>query len=351
MNTDQHLHPVLDTFITRMPKVELHLHLEGSITPATLLRIARRNNVDIPARDEAGVAQLFNYKDFHEFLTVFMALARSLIRGEDFEDIAYELGLHLAEQNVLYAEVMISPVQYYTRGLDMGELVQGAVAGFARAELERGPRVRLAFDYGRQFGIDLAWQILEVAIRNMRHGVVAWSIGGDEVNNPPEPFAEVYAAARQSGLHVMAHSGEVVGPPSVWGAVDALGCERLGHGIRSIDDPALLAHLREREIVLDISPTSNLRTGAVRSMAAHPLRRLFDNGVLVTLNTDDPIFFGTTLNDEYRLAARLFGFDADGLAALALNGARATFLPQNEKTALARQFEDSIGALRAELGI
>jgi adenosine deaminase len=351
VETERTLDPALDTFITRMPKVELHLHLEGSITPATLLRIAQRNNVDIPARDEAGVAQLFNYQNFHEFLTVFMALARSLIRGEDFEDIAYDLGLHLADQNVLYAEVMISPSQYFMRGLDMDELVQGAAAGFARAQRERGVRVALAFDYGRQFGVDLAWQILEVAIRNRSHGVVAWSIGGDEVNNPPEPFAELYAAARRGGLRLMAHAGEVVGPPSVWGAVDALGCERLGHGIRSIDDPALLVHLRERAITLDVSPTSNVRTGAVASIAAHPLRRLFDAGVRVTVNTDDPTFFTTTLNDEYRLAARAFGFDADDLATLALNGVRATFLAKDEQMALLRHCEDAIGALRAELGV
>ena len=351
MDTDQALTPALDTFITRMPKVELHLPLEGSITPATLLRIARRNNVDIPARDEAGVAQLFNYNNFHDFLAVFMALARSLIRGEDFEDIAYELGLHLAGQNVLYAEVMISAGQYYIRGLDMDELVEGAAAGFARARREGGPRVKLAYDYGRQFGIDLAGEILESAIRNQRHGVVAWSIGGDEVNNPPEPFAEVYAAARRAGLHVMAHAGEVVGPPSVWGAVDALECERLGHGIRSVSDTALLAHLRERDVTLDISPTSNLRTGAVASMATHPLRLLFDAGVRVTLNTDDPTFFSTTLNDEYRLAARTFGFAAADLATLALNSARAAFLPEGEKAALLRQFEDSIGALRTELSV
>jgi adenosine deaminase len=341
----------LDTFITQMPKVELHLHLEGSIRPATLLRIARRNRVDIPARDEAGVAQLFNYQNFHEFLTVFMALARSLIHGEDFEDIAYELGQHLADQNVLYAEVMLSPAQYVMRGLDMDELVQGAAAGFARNERERGTRVRLAFDYGRQFGVELAWQILEIAIRNRRHSVVAWSIGGDEVNHPPEPFAEVYAAARHAGLHTMAHAGEVAGPASVWGAVDALGCERLGHGIRSVDDPALMAHLRERKVTLDVSPTSNVRTSAVASLAQHPLGRLFDAGICVTLNTDDPTFFDTTLTDEYRLVARVFGFDADRLATLVRNGVHAAFLPNDEKAVLLGHVEDSLGALRAELGV
>lgn len=343
------LSPSLDAFIAALPKVELHVHLEGTMQPATLLRIAERNGVDLPARDVAGVAQLFNYRHFHEFLTVFMVLARSLMRGEDFELLAYELGHHLADQNVRYAEVMISAFQYYNRGIDLGEVVQGAAAGFAQAERERGTQVRLAFDYGRQFGVETAWKVLDLAIANMRYGLVAWSIGGDEVNYPPEQFAEVFAAARRAGLHTMAHAGEVVGSASVWGAVDTLGCERIGHGIRSIDDPALLARLRAGGVALDVSPSSNVCTGAVPSIAAHPLRRLYDAGVLVTLNTDDPTFFRTTLIDEYRLAVREFGFGADALAELALNGVRASFLPAPERAALLRRFEAEIGRLRAAL--
>jgi adenosine deaminase len=197
----------------------------------------------------------------------------------------------------------------------------------------------------------MAWEILEIAVRNRRNTLVGWSIGGDEVGNPPEPFAEVFAAARRSGLRTMAHAGEVVGPASVWGALDALACERLGHGIRSVDDPRLLEYLRERRVTLDVSPTSNVRTGAVANIAAHPLRRLYDAGVLVTLNTDDPIFFGTTLNDEYRLAARRFAFDAAELAEIALNGVRAVFLPADEQAQMLDHFERSLGQLRAELGV
>lgn len=351
MSTQQQLVSALDEFIVRMPKVELHLHLEGAIRPATLLALARRNGIDLPARDEAGVAQLFNYHNFHEFLTVFMVLARSLATGRDFEQVAYELGAHLAEQNVRYAEVMISPVQYHRRALDLDEVVQGAAAGFARAAREHRVRVGLVFDYGRQFGVDLAWQLLESAIRNMKHGVVGWSIGGDEINHPPEPFADVFAAARRAGLHVMAHAGEVVGPSSVWGAVEALGVRRIGHGIRSIDDPTLLAYLRTHHIVLDVCPTSNVRTGAVPALDAHPLRRLFDAGVLLTVNTDDPVFFGTTLCDEYRLAARQFGFNASDLAQVTLTGARAAFLPETDRLTLVSELEAEIADLRSVLGV
>ncbi|MBC8162347.1 MAG: adenosine deaminase [Roseiflexaceae bacterium] len=334
-----------------MPKVETHLHLEGSIQPATLLEIARRNQVEIPARDVAGVEQLFKYQSFHEFLTVFMALARVLVRGEDFEQIAYELGHHLADQQVRYAEVMISPRQHSYRGIDLNEVVQGAAAGFAKAQRERGIGVNLAFDYGRQFGTEEAWPLLECAIGNQHNTLVAWSIGGDERHFPPEPFAELFAAAKQAGLHVMAHAGEVVGPASVWGAVDVLGAERIGHGVRSVDDPALLTHLRERGVVLDVCPTSNLRTGAVASLAAHPFRRLFNAGLTLTVNTDDPVFFATTLNDEYRLLAGSFGFTAEELTTLALNAAHASFLPDEQRAMLSGQMQSDIAALRAELDL
>ncbi|HMO58639.1 MAG TPA: adenosine deaminase, partial [Roseiflexaceae bacterium] len=254
------LSPALREFIARMPKAELHLHLEGTIAPATLLEIAQRNQVEIPARDTDGVRQLFDYRDFHEFLTVFMALARALLYRKDFEQIGYELGASLAQQQVRYAEVMISPAQYFRRGMDLHEVIDGTLAGFAQAEHEFGVQLKLAFDYGRQFGVEQGWRILEQVIAHGNGSVVAWSIGGDEVGHPPEPFAELYEAARQAGMRVMAHAGEVVGPPSVWGAIDTLGAERLGHGIRSIEDPQLIEELRRRRVTLDVCPTSNVRT-------------------------------------------------------------------------------------------
>jgi adenosine deaminase len=351
VNTHKPLPPALDAFIARMPKVELHLHLEGTITPRTLLELAERNDVEIPARDEPGVAQLFDYRSFHEFLTVFMALARALVHRRDFEQVAYELGGRLAAENIRYAEVMVSPAQYIRRGLPLEDVVRGTADGFARAGQEYGVQMALAFDFGRQFGVDLAWSVLDEAVRAMPHGLVAWSIGGDELNHPPEPFAEVYAQARRAGLHVMAHAGEVVGPPSVWGAVDALGCERLGHGIRSIHDPALLDHLRAQRVMLDICPTSNVRTGAVASLEEHPLRQLYDAGVRISINSDDPVFFSTTLTDELRLAAAAFDFGADDLTAVMLDSVDATFLPEDARRALRQQFEAEIAALREEHGV
>lgn len=345
------LTPELDAFITRMPKVELHIHLEGAVSPQTLLNLALRNKVEIPARDIAGVEQLFRYRDFSEFLAVFMNLARAFKYGEDFEQLAYEMALASAKENVVYTEVMISPMQHIPRQVDLLEALQGMAAGFERAQRETGIVARSALDYGRQYGVERAWQVLEMAKPAMAHKLVAWSIGGNELDYPPEPFADVFADARNAGLRLMAHAGEVVGPPSVWGAVDCLNCERIGHGVRSIDDPDLVTHLRQQRVTLDVCPTSNLRTGAITSLDAHPLRKLFDAGVRLTINTDDPTFFHTTISDEYRLAAKAFGFTADDLCTVVLNAVRASFLPQAEQDTLYERVKTELSTLRRELGV
>jgi adenosine deaminase len=341
----------LGMLIAEMPKVELHLHLEGAVRPATLLALARRNQVELPVSDEGALRGLFTYQALQDFLALFMALVRVLHRGEDFEQIAFELGEDLAAQRVRYAEVMLSAAQYYQRGIDLHEVIQGTLAGFARAHQAFGTRMNLVLDYGRQCGPEAAWQLLHVARQYVPAGLVGWSIGGNEPDFPPELFAEVFSAARQAGLHTMAHAGEVSGPQSVWGAIEALHVERIGHGIRAVDDPALLAVLRERGITLDVCPTSNLYTGAVASLSQHPLRRLFDAGVPITLNTDDPTLFNTTLIHEYRVAAAAFGFTADELTALVCNGARAAFLPLEERQALEQQLRADIASLRAALGV
>ncbi len=345
------LTPKIDEFIVRMPKVELHVHMEGAIGPRTLLELSRRNGVAIPAQSVADVKRLFNYHNFNEFLEVFMALTRVIVQSEDFERLAYEMGLTLAAQHVLYAEVMLSPMQHLLRGISLLDAVKGAERGFQRAERETGIVVRLAMDYGRQYGPEYAWTVLDMTKKAMGHGVVAWSIGGNEIHHPPEPFADVYAAAREMGLHVMAHAGEVVGPPSVWGAVDVLKAERLGHGIRSADDAVLMGHLRDMDVTLDISPSSNVLTGAVAGWAEHPLRRLYDAGIRVTINSDDPTFFCTTLIEEYRKVVMHFGFTVDDLCMLVLNAAHASFLPPTEKQVLIHRIQERLTALRAELDV
>ncbi len=345
------LTPELETFIARMPKVELHLHLEGAVAPRIVLELARRNDIDIPAHDVAGIERLFKYRNFTEFLSVFMVLTQTIVRSEDFEYLGYELGMMLSRQHVLYAEVMLSPMQHLLRGINLYDVISATSAGFARAERETGIIMRIALDYGRQYGTSYAWYVLEVAKEMRDHGVIAWSIGGDEIHHPPEPFADVFAAASEAGFHLMAHAGEVAGPASVWGAVDVLHAERLGHGIRSVEDETLLVHLRECGVTLDVCPSSNISTGAALSWQQHPLRQLYDAGVLVTINSDDPPFFETTLTDEYRRAVYYFGFTVDDLCILVLNSVRSSFLPEQEKAALLTRMSRELDELRAELGI
>ncbi len=341
----------LDEFIVRMPKVELHLHLEGSMTPQTLLDLAQQNNFDLPAHDIAGVEQLFHYHHFSEFITLFMQMAQVIVRGEDFARLAYELGSDLATQNVLYAEVMISPMQHIRRGMDLYEAISGAAAGFAQVARETGTQIRIALDHGRQYGPDLGWQVLDVARRAQPLGVVGWSIGGNEIGYPPEPFADLFAAAREAGLGLMAHAGEVVGPVSVWGAINELGVQRIGHGVRSVEDPALMTALIERGIILDVCPSSNLRTGAVTNWESHPLRQLYDAGVTVTLNSDDPSFFHTTITEEYRRAVQHFGFTIDDLIHLVQNAVDASFLPVLERQILSSRIAQEMTMLRREIGV
>jgi adenosine deaminase len=345
------LMPQLDEFIRRMPKVELHVHLEGSIAPQTLFELARQNRVDIPARNVAELERLFCFRNFGDFISVYMNLARAIVTGEDFARLAYELGSDLARQHVLYAEVMISPMQYMNRGMDLAEALEGASAGFARVERETGTVIKLALDYGRQYDIESAWKVLEIAKAAMSTGVVGWSIGGNEIGYPPEPFANVFAAAGQAGLGLMAHAGEVVGPPSIWGAVDALHATRIGHGIRCISDQPLIEHLRQQAIVLDMCPSSNVLTGAVASWEDHPIRQLFDAGLTITVNSDDPTFFATTLTDEYRRVAGRFAFTVDEIVTLLHNAVNAAFMPTIARDALRQRMHREIAALRAELGV
>lgn len=345
------LPPIIESFIARMPKVELHLHLEGAIRPHTILELAQQNGIELPIFGIANIEELFLYHDFKDFLNVFIQLTRVIVHPEDFERLGYELGISLASQRVLYAEVMLSPMQHVLRGINLFDVVRASVRGFRQAERETGIQIRLILDYGRQYGPEYAWYILEAAKQMMDDGVVGWSIGGDEIHFPPEPFADVFAAAREAGLHVTAHAGEVVGPPSVWGAVDVLHVDRIGHGIQSIDDPKLVSHLCEQQVVLDVCPSSNLLTGAVASWEQHPLRRLYDAGVCVTVNSDDPTFFRTTLVDEYRAIAYHHNFSIDDICVLMVNAASASFLPSREKTALLARVQHELKVLREELDV
>ena len=300
-------------FIHRLKKAELHLHLEGSVEPETLLEID-------PALTQEKVEEAYGYTDFLGFLRSYKWVNLRLTQPAHFALIARRLLERLSAQNVVYAEINLSVGVWLWRELPF-EPYFAAIA----AEAARSPvRVRFILDAVRQFGVEGAWEVARLGAGNQERGVIGFGIGGDEARGPALEFREVFAWARQQGLHLAPHGGETMGPQTVWDALEC-GAERIGHGIGAIDDPALVRRLAERRIPLEICITSNLRTGAVASLRAHPLRRLYDAGVPVTLNTDDPAMFGTKLEREYEIAATAFGFTEQELSGVAANAFEFAF--------------------------
>lgn len=340
------------SYLRAAPKAELHVHLEGSIQPATLLRLAARNRVPLPAETEAGLREWFTYRDFGHFIEIYLAVTRCLRTAEDYQLIAYEFGFEMQRQNVRYAEVTFSPGTHRTLGIPHEVFFGGLTQGRKDARADFGVEIAWVFDLVRNVPLDapgraLADEVVDVAIAGMADGVVALGLGGAEAGHPPEPFALWFARARAGGLHSAPHAGEMAGPESVWGAIRALGAERIGHGVRAIEDAALVAYLAERAIPLELCPTSNVRLGVVPSVAAHPLPRLYAAGVPVTVNSDDPPLFNTTLDDEVALLAEPFGLEVTAIDEILLNGVRHSFAPPNRKRELEEEFRDELADLKA----
>lgn len=304
----------MDDFLAELPKAELHVHLEGSVEPETL------HELD-PATSLEEFRALYTYADFEAFLRAFGAIGKRLRTPADYAHITRRLLERLAGQNVRYAEIIVAAGVVLWKGQEFAPIF----AAIREAAHGSPVEVRWILDAVRQFGADHARQVAELAAERIGHGVVAFGIGGSEARGPAEWFTEVFAFARGAGLRLTAHAGESLGPESIWAAL-ALGAERIGHGIAAAADPRLMDHLRERDIPLEICITSNLATGVVARLEDHPVRRLFDAGVPLTLATDDPAMFRCTLTGEYRLAAERFGFSQRELRAIAQNGFRYAFV-------------------------
>jgi aminodeoxyfutalosine deaminase len=345
----------IDRYITAAPKAELHVHLEGSIQPATLLALAQRNGVQLPVQTVAEMQHWFTFRDFNHFVEIFFAISRCLKTAEDYELIAYEFGASMAQQNVRYAEVTFSPsTHHFSLGVPFDTFFTGLTSGGLRAQTAFGVEIRWIFDIVRDIPDETlnrqrAEYTVAVAIEGMNDAVIALGLGGAEVGHPPEQYVKWFDKAREGGLHSVPHAGETVGPPSIWGALKTLGAERVGHGVRAIEDPALVAYLVEQRIPLEICPTSNVRLGIYSGIAEHPLPLLHSAGVPITVNSDDPPLFNTTLNDEVKLLADPFNFDLTTINEIILNGVRHSFLPAKEKQALEAAFRDEMAKLRHQL--
>lgn len=317
-----------NAFVRSLPKAELHLHLEGTVEPSTLLELRQRHGMQGTALAE--VEQLYKYTDFNGFLMAFKDVTGALRTPDDYELITYRMMEQLKSQNVLHAEVFVSVGVCLWRKLDFAAIFEGLERGRARGERDFGLSLLWIFDAVRNFGPEKAEEVVDLTLRYRDRNVVAFGIGGDEPQGPAELFKEVFARAADHGLHLTAHAGENAGPESIWGALN-LKAERIGHGLTAEQDPELVEELAQRQIPIEISVTSNLRTGCCPDINKHPVRRYFDQGLMITLNTDDPAMFGTSLNAEYQFVQETFGFTDDHLRELARNSFEASFLSTEKK--------------------
>lgn len=333
------------SFIRKLPKAELHLHLEGTVDPPTLAELSRRHPTTMPVRNnrykdvsdsgrilsEDDARSLYDYKNFVGFLMAFKAVTERLRNPEDYELITYRMLKKLAREGVVYAEVYVSVGVIFWRGQEFDPLFEGMERGRERGERDFGVKLKWIFDAVRHFGPEEAEKVVAKAIELQSRNVIGIGIGGDEARGPAENFREIYAQAARHGLHLTAHAGESTGPESIWAALRELKAERIGHGLHAIENPALVEHLAKSGTPVEICVSSNVRTGCCLALEQHPVRRLFDAGVRITIATDDPEMFGTTLCREYQLLQNTFGFTEEELRQLSAQSFQASFLPFAEK--------------------
>ena len=289
----------------RFPKIELHVHLEGTVRARTLLQIAKRNGVPLPADSAEGLAGIYRFRDFAHFVEVWRLTTLALRTERDFRQVVVDYAAEAAGHGAVYIEGIFTPAEPAGRGCDWDEVFTGYCDGAQQAAEQHGVQVRLTPDIPRGYPLEMAELTARHAVAYRERGVVGIGLGGPEAEYPPEPFARAFQLAKEGGLGSVPHAGEVAGPASIRGALDALWADRIRHGIRSVEDPGLLRELAAREIVCDVCPVSNVCTGAVGSLEEHPLPQMLAAGVLCSISTDDPAMFGTDLAREYEVAEGL----------------------------------------------
>jgi adenosine deaminase/aminodeoxyfutalosine deaminase len=331
----------LSSFIAGLPKAELHVHHIGSASPHTVAQLAARHDgaTPVPA-DPERLAEYFTFTDFAHFIDVYLSVVDLIRDAEDVWTLTYDIARDLAAQNVRYAELTLTPYSSVTRGIPPEAFCAAVEDARRRAAEDHGIQLRWCFDIPGEAGIEAADMTLDMAVLLRPEGLISFGLGGPELGVPRSAFTEHFAAARAAGLRSVPHAGESTGPASIWEALDSLGAERIGHGIAAAQDEVLMARLREQNIPLEVCPTSNVCTRAVPSLAEHPLPALVAAGVPVTINSDDPPMFSTTLNGEYEVAADLLGLDERGVAELARAAVRASFMDDVDKTALITEIDE-----------
>jgi aminodeoxyfutalosine deaminase len=337
----------LEGFIAGLPKAELHVHHVGSASPRIVAELAARHGGSAVPRDPAALAEYFTFRDFAHFIDVYLSVVDLIRDAEDVRLLTYEIARDMARQNIRYAELTVTPYSSVRRGIPAQAFTEAIEDAREAAEAEFGTVLRWCFDIPGEAGLESAEVTTDIALGQAPEGLVSFGLGGPEIGVPRPQFKPYFDRARAAGLHSVPHAGETTGPETVWDALRDLGAERIGHGTSAARDPELLAHLAEHRIALEVCPTSNIATRAVAALEEHPIKEMVAAGCLVTVNSDDPPMFGTDLNTEYAIAARLLELDAAGVAALARNAVEASFLDPAGKRKLTAEIDDYAAAWSA----
>lgn len=346
------LTPAQREFIRRMPKAELHVHLEGSVYPETLIQLARKHGRSLPFQTVDDARHWFQFRDFPHFIEIYVEICNSLLDVEDFELITVEMARRAAEQNLRYMEVTFSPVSILNpRTSALPDVVmRGLREGAKRAADEHQVRMQFIYDPVRGRSPDDVMAAARWWADNAGDGLIGFGLGGHELGHPASRFTDAFRYVRDAGARISLHAGETDGPASIRDALET-GTERIGHGVRAIEDDALVAELAESGIVLEVSPTSNVCLNVVSGYDAHPFRALHEAGVALTVNSDDPPMFDTTLTREYEVLVEHFGFSLDELVQFSLRAVDASFLPDAERAAMRAAYEAEVEQLTTTLGL
>ncbi|MDQ0940396.1 adenosine deaminase [Streptomyces sp. V1I1] len=329
------LHP----FIAGLPKAELHVHHVGSASPRIVAELAARHPDSKVPTDPEALADYFSFTDFAHFIEVYLSVVDLIRTPEDVRLLTFEVARDMARQNIRYAELTVTPFSSTRRGIDESAFMAAIEDARKAAEAEFGVVLRWCFDIPGEAGLEAAEETARLAVDLRPDGLVSFGLGGPEIGVPRPQFKPYFDRAIAAGLHSVPHAGETTGPQTIWDALNDLRAERIGHGTSATQDPKLLAHLAEHRIPLEVCPTSNLATRAVRDLDEHPVKEMVAAGVLVTINSDDPPMFGSDLNNEYAVAARLLQLDERGLADLAKNAVEASFLDPAGKARIVAEID------------
>lgn len=323
--------------IKALPKLEQHVHIVGSTKPETLLSIIEDSGINTSFKSLEDIRRFFQYRDFSHFISVYSTVNDCIIDEKYYERITYEMLQSDALCNVKHVEAIFSPNDHVRRGLDYFKMLNAINRGVRKAKRNLGISCTIRVDLVRNYGPQVGMKVLDW-IEEKSDNIVAVDIGGSENGFPPEPYANVYKRAKEMGLHLVAHAGEAAGPRSIWGAIETLGVERIGHGVAAAEEPKLLEALRTRGVAIETCPISNLRTAAIKKFQDHPIKRFIENGIKVSVNSDDPPMFGTDMNNEYLQLYKEQNFKLVELFRISLDSVETSFLPEKRKEEFRREF-------------